>query len=267
MAKNSTTERGGRDSFGVQRISTVDNPNQGGPRLFMAALGLILVAGVAAVVYFASTRESNIGVAPLASVDHWHSAYLINNCGVDLPATGQFENPAGLHTHGDGLLHLHPFNPSAAGKNATLGQYFAGADAVLTDESFTTGFSDVLPATMSEADGCDGEAAVLQLAVWPNAFDETSEPKIITENIADFRFTSAGMAITLALLPEGSDIPRPPADRIAALAETGAGGPIEGVEPGESPFVTTSTQPPVTDDAGDGADDAPAADDGQGTVT
>ncbi len=256
VAKNSTKDRGGRDDFGVQKISTVDNPNQGGPRVFMIALGLILVAGIAAVVYVASARESNIGVAPVASVDHWHSAYLINDCGTDLPVTGQFENPAGLHTHGDGLLHLHPYNPSAAGNNATLGQYFAGADAELTDESFTTGFSDPFPTTMSEANGCDGEDAMLQLAVWPNAFDETSEPEIITENLADFRFTSAGMAVTLALLPEGSEIPRPPDDRVASLAETGAGGPIAGVEPGESPFVTASTEPPAAADenAPDGAD-------------
>ena len=59
------------------------------------------------------------------------------------------------------------------------------------------------------------------------------------------------MAITLALLPEGAEIPRPPADRITALAETGPGGPIVGVEEGESPFVTTTTTEPPAD--GDGA--------------
>ncbi len=227
----------------------------------MIALGLILVAGIAAIVFFATNRESNIGVAPVASVDHWHSAYLIHNCGTDLPATGVFENPAGLHTHGDGLLHLHPFNPSASGNNATLGQYFAGADAVLTDESFTTGFSDVLPTTMSEADGCNGEDAMLQLAVWENAFAETAEPTIINENIADFRFSSAGMALTLALLPEGSEIPRPPAERIATLVETGACLLYAGVEDGESPFVTTTTEAPpeAEGDAEDGAESTDGA--------
>ncbi len=250
MAKNSVREAGGAKRSQVQRISTVDNPDSGRPGLFVAALGAILVAGIAAVVFFAANRESNIGVAPEANADHWHSAYLINDCGVDLPPTGQFENPAGLHTHGDGLLHIHPFNPAASGYNATLGQYFSAYDAELTDESFTTGFTDVAPTTLSEAAGCGGEDAVLQLAVWDNAFDETAEPRIITENLADFRFESPGMAITLALLPEGAEIPRPPADRITALAETGPGGPIAGVEEGESPFVTTTTEPPAD---GDGA--------------
>ena len=254
MAKNSTKDRG---NSGVQRITTVDNPNQSSMGLFVAALGLILVGGVAATVFLASQRESNIDVAPLVN-DHWHSAYLIHNCGNDLPPTANFDTTDGLHTHGAGLLHLHPFNPTVSGKNATLGEYFEASGSELTDESFTTGFSDVLPTTLSEAEGCgDGEPAQLQLAVWRNAFDETAEPEIITEDIADFRFDSAGMALTLALLPEGAEIPRPPQDRIDGLAETGPGGPIAGVEEGETPFVTTSTVAPEGDadaEAEDGAE-------------
>lgn len=257
MAKNSTKERDKRRSGEVHRITTVDNP-RGGPGLFIAALLLVVVAGIAATVFFALNRESNIGVSPVASVDHWHSAYLIHDCGADLPVTGVFDNPSGLHTHGDGLLHLHPFNPSAAGNNATLGEYLAGNGSVLTDDSFTTGFTDVFPTTMSEAEGCDGESATLQLAVWDNAFDETAEPTIITEGLADYRFESAGQALTLALLPEGAEVPKPPQDRIAALAETGPGGPITGVEEGESPFVTTTTEAPpdaeATEDGGAEAD-------------
>ena len=263
VAKNSTKEGKNRRDSGVQRISTVDNPNQSGPGFFIGALGLILVAGIAATVFFAVNRESNIGVAPEASIDHWHSALLIHNCGTDLPSTGTFENPDGIHTHGDGLLHIHPFNPSASGSNATLGNYFEASGAELTDAEFSTGFTDVFPTSMSETDGCEGEDAQLQLAVWPNAFDETAEPEIITENIADYNFDSAGEAITLALLPAGAEIPRPPVDRIAALAETGPGGPIEGVEEGTDPFVTTTTVPVETDaDAeGDADTDADAEED------
>jgi hypothetical protein len=247
VAKNSTKNR---NDGGVQRISTVDNPNQSSMGLFVAALGLILVGGIAATVFLANQRESNIDVAPKAQVDHWHSAYLIHDCGNDLPPTSNFDTADGLHTHGAGLLHLHPFNPSVSGRNATLGEYFAASGAALTDESFTTGFADVFPTTLSEADGCNGEEAELQLAVWRNAFDETAEPEIITEGLADFQFETAGMALTLALLPKDAEIPKPPADRIAGLAETGPGGPIEGVAADESPFVTTSTLAPETDDEG-----------------
>ncbi|MEM7324299.1 MAG: hypothetical protein AAF531_14510, partial [Actinomycetota bacterium] len=69
MPKNETKERRGSSSNGIQRISTVDNPDQSGPWLFVTAMGLILLAGVAATVFFALNRESNIGVAPEANLD------------------------------------------------------------------------------------------------------------------------------------------------------------------------------------------------------
>lgn len=258
MAKNETKERRGSGSNGVQRISTVDNPDQSGPGLFVAAIGLILIGGLAATVFFALNRESNIGVAPEANLDHWHSVYLIHDCGADLPVTSEFEAPAGVHTHGDGLLHVHPFNPSVAGNNATLGAYFEAYAAEITDDAFVPGFADNFSGALSEADGCDGEEAVLQLAVWRNAFDETAEPEIITENIADFTFETAGMALTLALLPEGSEIPRPPIDRMLALTQTDPGGPIFGVEEGESPIVVDPDSIPDAETDADADADADA---------
>ncbi len=227
------------------------------------ALALIVVAGVAGVVYFASNRESNIGVAPEANIDHWHSAFLIHNCGTDLPPTANFETVDGLHTHGGGLFHLHPFNPAVAGRNATLGSYMSAAGATLTDDTYSSGFSDLVPVEMSEEAGCNGEEAVLQLAVWDNAFDATAEPRIITEDLADFAFESAGQAITLALVPEGAEVPRPPQDRIDNLATTGPGGPIVGVDEGENPIVETPLDE-STDDAEDTGDADAEESDGEG---
>ena len=48
------------------------------------------------------------------------------------PRSPQFEKPAdnpgqtanaGIHTHGDGLIHIHPFVVSEEGNNATLGKF------------------------------------------------------------------------------------------------------------------------------------------------
>lgn len=249
MAKNSTKDR--RDSQ-VQRITTVDNPSQGGNIVYVVGLGLILVAGIAAIVFVSQNRESNLGVAPEASIDHWHSAFTINNCGVDLPPTSNFAAPAGLHTHGDGLLHIHPFSPAVSGSNATVGAFFEAYDAEVTDESFTSGFADPVPTTLSEADGCGGEDATLQLAVWDNPFLPDEEPRIITENIADYHFDRGGQAITLALVPDGSEIPRPPQDRLNQLLETGPGD-IE--NPIEFPEVATDDTAEDTADE-DGSHDA-----------
>jgi hypothetical protein len=226
------------------KSTSFDSSNGGGNTLFIAAVALVVIGGIAAVVAVASGRESNLGVAPEANLDHWHSAYLISDCGVSLPQTNEFETTDGIHTHGDGLIHVHPFNPSVAGRNATLGSYFEGYGAELTDDAFLSGPADLINVNMSEEAGCDGEPAELQLAVWRNAFDETAEPEIITEGLADFTFETAGMAFTLALVPEGEEAPRPPIDRITQLQSTGPGGPIFGVEEGESPIVTV----PIEDD-------------------
>jgi hypothetical protein len=41
--------------------------------------------------------------------DHW------------APNVPLFESVDGIHTHGDGVIHIHPFTANAAGPNATLG--------------------------------------------------------------------------------------------------------------------------------------------------
>src|SRR4051812_17381876 len=37
------------------------------------------------------------------------------------PFTDATQDALGIHTHGDGLIHIHPFTDSAAGRKATLG--------------------------------------------------------------------------------------------------------------------------------------------------
>ncbi|MEM8922227.1 MAG: hypothetical protein AAGD35_01920 [Actinomycetota bacterium] len=197
-------------------------PDEGGSRWFIAAVLLIVVAGGALVAVFASQRESTIGVAPEAGIDHWHDAYLVHACGVDLPASTNTNGEDGIHTHGAGLVHVHPFNPTAAGQKAQLGKFFEAMGSELTDSSYTPGPGEQ-QLSLLESEGCDGEDAILQLAYWENAWT-TEDPEIITENLADFRFDDpSGGAITLALLPEGAEIPKPPADRIALLESTNGG--------------------------------------------
>lgn len=204
------------------RGTSLTPPDQSGSRWFIAVIVLLVVAGGAIVALFASQRESVVGVAPEAGIDHWHDAYLIHRCGQDLPASGNEADPDGIHTHGEGLIHIHPFNPTASGPNATFGRFIEAMGGTITDDTYTPGPGE-FPTVLSEAEGCDGEPAVLQLAYWENAWT-TQEPVIVTENIADFRFHSAsGSAITLALLPEGAEIPKPPQDRLELLESTNGG--------------------------------------------
>jgi len=59
-------------------------------------------------------------------VDFWTAALGVDICGTWLgnaPATNQ---EAGVHSHGDGLVYIHPSKRSEAGNNATLGLLFEG---------------------------------------------------------------------------------------------------------------------------------------------
>ncbi len=67
------------------------------------------------------------GPAPRPNQDHWHWAVGVNVCGTWLADPPEFFNRAanrslvaGIHSHGDGLVHLHPYGTDEAGDHATL---------------------------------------------------------------------------------------------------------------------------------------------------
>ncbi len=57
--------------------------------------------------------------------DHWHAAYEVVICGRQQPPLAY--SPGNIHTHGDGLIHIHPTTPEEAGRNANLGRFFANS--------------------------------------------------------------------------------------------------------------------------------------------
>ena len=44
---------------------------------------------------------------------------------VPLLELSSFESSFGIHSHGDGLMHIHPFTKAAAGEKATVGRFIA----------------------------------------------------------------------------------------------------------------------------------------------
>lgn len=175
---------------------------------FGVVVGTILLAGLGTIGYLASQRSTVVGVAPEALKDHWHSSFSVSSCGELLPPTQDPEHGDGIHAHADGLIHIHPSSPEAAGPNATLGNYLSTVGATLTDDRYEPGPGEV-PVVLDANEGCDGEPAELKLAIWRNgAFD--SEPEIVENGLADFRFEEDGLAITLALVPAGEPIPISP---------------------------------------------------------
>src|SRR4051794_32281363 len=57
--------------------------------------------------------------------DHWHSAFQVSICGKEIPAVNDAQpDTLGIHTHGDGLIHIHPFVSRVAGKGAVISRFF-----------------------------------------------------------------------------------------------------------------------------------------------
>jgi hypothetical protein len=219
---------GGRSSAGRQRNL-----------LFPGVIGAIVLLGSALVWYAADDRKGDTSIPPVVGEDHWHAAYGIYICGEWQPDIPEFENTTGIHTHGDGVIHIHPFSQSGAGENATLGTFLEDTDVKLSDDQLTIGKNELPDGAKTWKEGedqCDGKDAELVVAQWEDVSDENAKPALLTSGLKDIRFRGDGEGYTIAFMPEGdTDIPKPPT--AANLAELGA------VDAGAQAGSTTTTAP------------------------
>ena len=245
MGKASSSKKVQRAARAGGRVSS------GQPRslLFPGVLTLIIVLGVALVVYARHDRlQDDLDGVPQLD-DHIHQAFGVNVCGewkTDIP---EFESQIGIHTHGDGVIHIHPHSQLGAGANATLGRFFENArdegdiDTEISDTKLSY-LGDVIEEGETECEGVDDPE--LLLAYWPDASDTSALPEILTGDFNEQRLTENGGAITLFYGDPDADIPRPPSapDLDALGAADGPGAVPPPSEDGSS--TTGSTVPVVT---------------------
>jgi len=201
---------------------------RGGAQWFYGVMAAIVVLGVVGIVF---ARADNISAAGPpqpgnpstgAPGDHWHSAFDVNICGtwIDPPATFEqvHDNPnvqPGIHTHGDGFIHTHPFTRSEGGDNATLGKFLgyggfgASEDSIDlgSDTAAWTGLAaDPGKRTWSDGDKCPpGTPMAGKKGVVKWSIDCTAEQG----NPSDHKLRDLEV-IALAFLPKGQDIGVPP---------------------------------------------------------
>ena len=154
----------------------------------------------------ASTAAANGSSGPGAADGHWHVAFGVWLCdryvGELIDRHGDQD---GIHTHEDGLIHIHPSREETAGPNAVLARFLAEVDLELNDERL------VLPdgTARSNGDQCSsgpGRLAVYQWAPSP-AGDATAE--VVTTDL-DQVLLRDNHALALVFAPEDADIPPPP---------------------------------------------------------
>jgi len=245
--------------------SKVRTPRQTG-LLFPGALAAVLILGLALIVYGKGHRANSNTVPPLANAQddplgrgHWHAAYGMYDCDHFLqPITNQNDSyngvPIGIHTHGDGIIHIHPFTTSASGRNAKLGWFakttgFTLTDTVIDVSAPSVGVGD--GKKMSTGDTCTvngkQQTAKLKIAVWETR--HAAKPVIYTSGFRNIAFTANEMLFTMALVPDGVDIPKPVSEPVLdKLTDTSSGAATTTTAP--TGVTTTTVFGPATTLAG-----------------
>lgn len=103
-------------------------------RLTRLAIGIFATASLLGLgLGVALSRAGGDGVKLPGLEDHWHAWYSIEIDGEKLPAFPPSEGD--VHSHGDGMIHVHPHSPETAGRAASLHAFFTSVGAELTNDS------------------------------------------------------------------------------------------------------------------------------------
>jgi hypothetical protein len=226
--------------------------NRGGQSwAYWALLVVVALAGTIGVLYSRDERRDEIAssaslVPPLANKDHWHAAYGIFVCDKFAPTITDQRDPEGIHTHGDGVIHVHPFLRRAAGKNATLEKFFDAVRAEISDSHIELPDGTTIREGKHKCGGKDGEL-VIRLK---------GQDKLRTSDLAGLTFSDR-MVLTIAYMPKGTDaadIPLPPSepnlDNLSDVGPQTTGSTIIAGEGGSSttaPGDASATTAPATD--------------------
>jgi len=199
----------------------------------------------------APTRDNS---PPLVG-DHWHAAYGVYICGKFASPVNDQTDPFGIHTHGDGVIHTHPFRIKGrpfTGKNANLGAFLKAVGGKITPTSFN------FPGSGSRHNGqkCGGKAGEVQVVSWKEG--DAVEAGQRGGDPANLKLFDRQL-ITVAFVPKGETIPQPPsAPRLDKLNDvpsttvpgetttTVAAGSPPGTEAPPSTESPPSTEPPPT---------------------
>ena len=212
---------------------------------FPMALAAVIVLGVVLVVFARSSREP--AAAPRVGNDHWHSAYAVYDCDRFLPAFTSAADPDGIHSHQDGVIHIHPWNSSAAGDRADLDVFFEAMGVRVTDDEISGPGIGVLEA----GSDCNGEPTVIRAVRFAQVDPESQEAvsalsdiyapvEEYADDFGDVRLLGDLEAFTFARVPADAEIPLPPEDRLQTAFGASAGnliseGPETDVDPTDAP--------------------------------
>lgn len=203
-----------------------------GSRWPTVVVGVIVVLGVAAVVASRGDKEPSEGVQ---LGDHWHAAVGVNICGTWQPDLPEYHNAVGVHSHGDGLMHIHPSSTSGTGSRANLGLYFGDAG---DDYDVSTSMIEYGGKSYENGDTCPEGKKKGSVRWSVNGKERTGDPAKFAPKDGD--------VVAIAFLPAGQEIGTPPSAGNRPTDVPGAAPPV-----GEVPSVPA--EPSLPEEPADGS--------------
>jgi hypothetical protein len=131
--------------------------------------------------------------------DHWHATMGVNLCGTWQGNLPPYEAATGIHSHGDGFMHMHPFSSAGAGNNAKVSLFYSQADEKIAATELNVGGEK-----RKNGDVCENLDKKPGLVRWSvNGEEKTGNPGDYVPGDRD--------VVAIAFLPEGVEIGTPPA--------------------------------------------------------
>ena len=238
----------------ARAASTSGGRTAGGrtPWAYYLAILAIVVLGMA-LVYI--SRSNHLKVAndvgptpPAVGVDHWHEAYAFYTCtsateGKVVPSFPYQVDAAGIRTAGDGVIDIHPYEKSAAGKNAVLGVFTAALHVTLNAGQLSIpSFSGYGGHDFHDSDSCGGKPGHVE--VYTFASSTTTVGTLWTKDPRLVPLANDAMVV-VAFMPTGAVVPPPPAANINAMLHP-TDVPSATATTTTVPGATTTTVPTTT---------------------
>jgi len=220
--------------------------------LFPAAMLLVVLLGVVLILVARNERSANAPAGPPRLGDHWHSLYAIYDCDDFIfdVYPNDVDDQSGIHTHGDGLIHIHPFHTGVTGQFATVGAFMREIEFELTDSRIELPDGTILDesgegCTSPDPDSDDPDiaepGAELRIMRWETL--QAEKALAFTEDLRDVRFLDDGQIFVFAFVHpsvDNADVPRPDDAFLRAYLN---------LPPEDQPLVDGSTEEgPVLDD-------------------
>lgn len=201
---------------------------------FPAAIALVVVLGLGLVTFArVSGQVGEDAKNPPKVGEHWHAAmgtFICDRFVTDV-ADRTPEDPLGIHTHQDGLAHVHPFQAAGAGKQATLDKFYGQVGMKVSTSAIRMPAAKPFEKRTYEVGKttCDGKPATIKVVHWKSALKAASgsaASNTVTSDPGKIRFTEDGGAYTLAFVAKGTKIVPPPSSAEItqkASVDSGAG--------------------------------------------